>query len=65
MSKVPTLEQMALWPAPNYVDPQTRRPLVLGVEIPLVILVISFVAMRFYSRTVLVRALGLVSMLLN
>jgi hypothetical protein len=65
MATLPTPEQIALWPVPNYVDPETRRPLILGVEIPLVILVIIFTGMRFYSRTVLVRALGLVSMSLN
>jgi hypothetical protein len=58
MSTFPTLEDIAKWPAPNYVDPVTRRPLVLSVEIPLTILTIMFTACRFYSRTVIVRALG-------
>jgi hypothetical protein len=58
MSTLPTLDDIAGWPAPNYVDPVTRRPLVLGVEIPLTILTILFTAGRFYSRTVIVRALG-------
>ncbi|KAF2713200.1 hypothetical protein K504DRAFT_517170 [Pleomassaria siparia CBS 279.74] len=59
MTVLPTAEQMAAWPAPNYVNPQTRRPLVLGIEIPLMILVIIFTAVRFYSRTVIIRALGM------
>jgi hypothetical protein len=58
MSTFPTLQDIAKWPAPNYVDPVTRRPLVLGVEIPLTILTILFTAARFYSRTVIVKALG-------
>jgi hypothetical protein len=49
---------MLAWPLPNYVDPETRTSLVLGVEIPLTIVTIIFVACRFYSRTVIVRALG-------
>jgi hypothetical protein len=58
MSTFPTLADIVKWPAPNYVDPVTRRPLVLGVEIPLTILTILFTAGRFYSRTVMVKALG-------
>jgi hypothetical protein len=58
MSTFPTPEDVLKWPAPNYVDPVTRRPLVLGVEIPLTILPILFTAGRFYSRTVIVKVLG-------
>jgi hypothetical protein len=58
MSTFPTLEDISKWPSPNYVDPVTRRPLVLAVEIPLTVLTILFTAGRFYSRTVLVKALG-------
>lgn len=58
IGSVPTPADVALWPAPNYVDPVTRRPLVLGVEIPLTLLTILFTAGRFYSRTVIVKALG-------
>ncbi|KAF2472809.1 uncharacterized protein BDR25DRAFT_200116, partial [Lindgomyces ingoldianus] len=55
---VPTPADIAGWPAPNYVNPETRRPLVLSVEIPLCILVIMFTFVRFYSRTVIIQALG-------
>jgi len=61
MLTLPSTEEMATWPAPNYIDPATRRPLVLGVEIPLLLLVVLFVSMRLYSRAVLVKALGSVS----
>jgi hypothetical protein len=60
MSMVPTVEEILAWPAPNYVDPETKQSLVLGVQIPLMVLVVVFVSMRFYSRIFLVRALGLV-----
>ncbi|ORY16832.1 hypothetical protein BCR34DRAFT_475752 [Clohesyomyces aquaticus] len=58
MSMTPTPADIASWPKPNFVDPETRRPLILGVEIPLCTLVITFTVMRFYSRMVLIRALG-------
>jgi hypothetical protein len=58
MATLPTIEDIIKWPLPNYVDPVTRRPLVLGVEIPMTILPIIFTAGRFYSRTVIVKALG-------
>ena len=55
---MPTPAEMATWPAPNYIDPETRRALVLGIEIPLMVLVIAFLGCRLYSRTVIVRAIG-------
>ncbi|KAF2689632.1 hypothetical protein K458DRAFT_439887 [Lentithecium fluviatile CBS 122367] len=42
----------------NYVDPETRRPLALAVIIPMTALVITFISCRFYSRSVLIYALG-------
>ena len=61
MLALPSAEEIATWPPPNYVDPETRRPLVLAIEIPLLLLVVLFVSMRFYSRTILIKALGGVS----
>lgn len=49
-TQLPSPEEMAAWPPPNYVDPVTRRPLVLGVEIPLLLLVVLFNYMRFHSE---------------
>jgi hypothetical protein len=60
-TKLPTFDDILSWPPPNYVDPETRKPLVLAVEIPLMVLVITFISARIYTRTFLVRALGLVS----
>ena len=58
MASLPTPAEILAWPKANYTHPETRRPLVLGVEIPLTILTILFTAGRFYSRTVIVKALG-------
>jgi hypothetical protein len=58
MATLPTPADILSWPKANYINPDTRRPLVLGVEIPLTILTILFTAGRFYSRTVIVKALG-------
>jgi hypothetical protein len=38
------------WPRPNYVNPQSRQPLLLGTEIFLGILVTGFVFLRVYMR---------------
>ncbi|QDS69634.1 hypothetical protein FKW77_009012 [Venturia effusa] len=54
----PTLEQIQSWPVPNFVDPETRVNLLLGIEAPLTILTIMFVSARFYSRTCLRKVLG-------
>lgn len=62
MSKQPTVQDIAGWPKPNYVDPVTRRPLVLGVEIPLMILVGGFTIVRFYSRIFIIRGIQWVSL---
>jgi len=55
---VPTPEQLAHWPAPNFVNPQTRVNLLLGIEVPITILTIIFILARFYSRTYLRHVLG-------
>jgi len=55
---IPTKAQIESWPAPNYVNPQTRVDLLLGVEAPLTGLAILFVGARFYSRTYVKYVLG-------
>ncbi|KAK7714896.1 hypothetical protein SLS57_006967 [Botryosphaeria dothidea] len=45
-------------PPPNYVNPQTDVPAVLGAEISLTALMIIFVGMRFYSRLLVNRLFG-------
>ncbi|KAF2503195.1 hypothetical protein BU16DRAFT_448722 [Lophium mytilinum] len=55
--QTPTPAEIASWPAPNYINPKTHRPFVLGVEIPLTAFAVLFG--RFYSRTILRRTLGI------
>jgi hypothetical protein len=46
----PTIEDMMSWPAPNYVNPDTRKALLLAVEIPCTAVMTIFVFGRFYSK---------------
>lgn len=57
-SRFPTPAEFASFPEPNYVNPITRQPLVVGVMVPLSVLVIVFMFCRLYSRTILVNAIG-------
>jgi ABC-type uncharacterized transport system permease subunit len=57
-SRFPTAEEFASWPKPNYVDPDTRRPLALAIIIPMTVVVVTFISCRFYSRTVLNYTVG-------
>ncbi|CUS11174.1 unnamed protein product [Tuber aestivum] len=54
----PPPEVYLSWPAPNYVDPETRGPMLIVV--PAVLVVISFliVVLRLYTRFVLIRSPG-------
>ena len=54
-----TQQQRDSWPSPNYVNPETRVNLVLGIEAPLTCLTILFVGARFYSRTYVKYCIGL------
>ncbi|PVH95173.1 hypothetical protein DM02DRAFT_732020 [Periconia macrospinosa] len=58
-SRFPTLEEMASWPKPNFINPETQQPLALGLNTVMTFVVVSFISTRFYSRTRLVKALGL------
>lgn len=50
----------ASWPKPNYVDPETRGPAMLVIQVILLIAVTSVLAMRIYARIWITRArLGL------
>lgn len=44
-----TPEQLASWPAPNYVDPDTRIGLVLGIEIPFVVVTVAIIVARMVA----------------
>ena len=54
----PPLEVYVSWPAPNYVDPETRGPML--VVVPVVLAIISFliVVLRLYIRFVLIKSVG-------
>ena len=53
-----TLEEIANWPTPNYVNPETRVNLVLGWILSITTLMFIFLAARLYSRVALKAALG-------
>lgn len=44
-----TPEQIASWPTPNYVDPDTRLGLVLGIEIPFVVITVAIIVARMVA----------------
>ncbi|OCK91609.1 uncharacterized protein K441DRAFT_688848 [Cenococcum geophilum 1.58] len=53
-----TPEEMANWPTPNYVNPETRVNLALGWILSTTTLMLIFLAARLYSRATLKAALG-------
>lgn len=57
-SRYPTPQELASFPKPNYVDPITRRPLIVGVMGIMTVAVMLIMSCRLYSRTVLVYAIG-------
>lgn len=46
------------FPPPNYVDPTTRVPIVLGLTISTCVLALLFTGGRLYARTHIKKALG-------
>jgi hypothetical protein len=54
----PTEADIRSWPASNYIDPQSREWIVIGVEAPLTFLAAVVVVARFYARTCIKRVLG-------
>lgn len=54
----PTATDVRSWPAPNFIDPQSREWIVIGVEAPLTFLAAVVVVARFYARTCIKRVLG-------
>ncbi|KAK4543304.1 hypothetical protein LTR36_005663 [Oleoguttula mirabilis] len=57
--RLPPLHVLLTWPAPNYVDPHTRGPASLIVNIIFILLAVTAVALRFYCRTSVKRWVGL------
>ncbi|KAF2502901.1 hypothetical protein BU16DRAFT_447843 [Lophium mytilinum] len=52
-----TPTEVLSWPKPNFVDPESRRGIILATEIPLTVVMTVFMAARMYSRWRL-KALG-------
>jgi hypothetical protein len=55
----PTPADIATWPLPNYVDPDTRAGLVLGIEIPFTVVAVLIVGGRMVSPIFTQRTHGL------
>ncbi|KAM0268553.1 hypothetical protein ACHAQH_009945 [Verticillium albo-atrum] len=56
--KTPPLDIIASWPAPNYVNPETRGPAAAIIAITLLIIVTFLVAIRVYTRKVITNGFG-------
>ncbi|KAK5652383.1 hypothetical protein OQA88_10575 [Cercophora sp. LCS_1] len=56
--RVPPPEILATWPPANYVDPETRGPALMIVELTVLPLAIIILAMRLYVRGVMLRTTG-------
>jgi hypothetical protein len=54
----PSFQDFETWPKPNFINPETREWVVIGVEAPLTFIAALFVAARFYTRTIIKRVLG-------
>ena len=46
----PTPEEIAHWPAPNYVNPSTRVPALIGVMTSFTVAMLPFVIARIHMR---------------
>jgi hypothetical protein len=63
--KSPSLEVIESWPAPNYVDPETRGQSLLVVNITLLGLCLVALAARLWARLVILRSPGLDDLLIT
>jgi hypothetical protein len=57
--QLPPLSVLASWPTPNYIDPVTRGPGLLIVNIVFSALAFIVVALRLYTRVWITRSLGM------
>lgn len=56
--RVPPPEVKATWPAPNYVDPETRGPALLIVEVTILPIALVVLLLRLYVRCILLKNSG-------
>ena len=52
-SVLPPLSVMATWPPPNHINPPSRGPLMIAIEIPLAAITTLVVLLRLFSRAYL------------
>ncbi|KAI8626804.1 hypothetical protein F5Y19DRAFT_487383 [Xylariaceae sp. FL1651] len=57
--RIPTIEAIARWPKPNYVDPETRAPIGIATGSTLFVFITFILAIRLYSRKRLTGGFGL------
>jgi hypothetical protein len=55
----PTPQEMASWPAPNYINPHTLVPAVYGVTITFTVLMLPFIFARIRMRLRVKGSLGI------
>lgn len=54
----PPIEEILSWPTPNYVDPETRGPVLAAINHTFLALCVVLVAARIYTRLRIVRWFG-------
>ncbi|KAF1994090.1 hypothetical protein P154DRAFT_586904 [Amniculicola lignicola CBS 123094] len=55
----PTPEDIASWPLPNFENPESRGPVVIGLTVFTMVFAVLFTGVRFYGKGVLRTALGM------
>src|SRR4051794_31081888 len=58
MIEIASPAEMAKWPTPNYVNPDSRMGMLYGFEIPLIVVTSIAVGLRMYTRAFLTRSIG-------
>ncbi len=54
----PPWSVIASWPRPNYIDPVTRGPGLVIVNVVLLVLMLLVVGLRFYTRMRITKSFG-------
>ena len=56
--RLPPPEVVATWPPPNYVNPETRGIALMVVEMTILPVALSILALRLYVRVVMLQKAG-------
>jgi len=59
MTRIPTLESVQSWPAPNYAHPVSRGNWLITVEIVLFVITALVVSLRIYTRGWVIKSFGI------